>query len=97
MRPPTHHLALALFIVAIVAAYWRAPAVSSTEFSPPAKAVASSLPAQFASEMLPEQDAAAATAFEIGFVFNKYTLGEECLQRLGFTPEQYNNFEWSLL
>ena len=24
-------------------------------------------------------------------------LGEECLQRLGFTPEQYNNFEWSLL
>jgi ribonucleoside-diphosphate reductase alpha chain len=35
--------------------------------------------------------------FEIGFIFNKYTLGEECLQRLGFTPEQYNNFEWSLL
>ena len=28
--------------------------------------------------------------------FNKYTLGEECLQRLGFTPEQYNDFEWSL-
>ena len=37
------------------------------------------------------------TAFEIGFVFNKYTLGEECLQRLGFVPEQYNDFEWSLL
>jgi ribonucleoside-diphosphate reductase alpha chain len=42
-------------------------------------------------------DAAAITAFEIGFVFNKYTLGEECLQRLGFAPEQYNDFEWSLL
>jgi ribonucleoside-diphosphate reductase alpha chain len=42
-------------------------------------------------------DAAVVTAFEIGFVFNKYTLGEECLQRLGFTPEQYNDFEWSLL
>ena len=42
-------------------------------------------------------DAAVSSAFEIGFVFNKYTLGEECLQRLGFTPEQYNNFEWSLL
>lgn len=42
-------------------------------------------------------DAAVATAFEIGFVFNKYALGEECLQRLGFTPEQYNDFEWSLL
>jgi ribonucleoside-diphosphate reductase alpha chain len=38
-----------------------------------------------------------ASAFEIGFVFNKYTLGEECLQRLGFTPEQYNNFDWNLL
>jgi ribonucleoside-diphosphate reductase alpha chain len=24
-------------------------------------------------------------------------LGEECLQRLGFVPEQYNDFEWSLL
>jgi len=42
-------------------------------------------------------DAAVATAFEIGFVFNVYTLGEECLQRLGFTPEQYFDFEWSLL
>jgi ribonucleoside-diphosphate reductase alpha chain len=30
-------------------------------------------------------------------VFNVYNLGEECLQRLGFTPEQYYNFEWSLL
>jgi ribonucleoside-diphosphate reductase alpha chain len=42
-------------------------------------------------------DAAVASAFDIAFVFNKYALGEECLQRLGFTPEQYNNFEWSLL
>ena len=42
-------------------------------------------------------DAAVGTAFEIGFVFNVYTLGEECLQRLGFTPEQYFNFEWNLL
>jgi ribonucleoside-diphosphate reductase alpha chain len=42
-------------------------------------------------------DAAVASAFEIGFVFNVYTLGEECLKRLGFTPEQYFNFEWSLL
>ena len=24
-------------------------------------------------------------------------MGEECLQRLGFTPEQYNDLEWSLL
>ncbi len=40
---------------------------------------------------------ALATAFEIGFVFNVFTLGEECLQRLGFTKGQYENFEWSLL
>ncbi len=38
-----------------------------------------------------------ASAFEIGFVFNVYTLGESCLQRLGFTPDQYQDFEWSLL
>jgi len=42
-------------------------------------------------------ESALAAAFEIGFVFNVYTLGEECLQRLGFQPEQYHDFEWSLL
>ncbi|WP_423803128.1 vitamin B12-dependent ribonucleotide reductase [Paraflavisolibacter caeni] len=42
-------------------------------------------------------DAAVASAFEIGFVFNVYTLGEECLKRLGFAPEQYYDFGWSLL
>jgi ribonucleoside-diphosphate reductase alpha chain len=42
-------------------------------------------------------EAAMASTFEIGFVFNVYNLGEECLQRLGFAQEQYNNFEWSLL
>jgi len=51
----------------------------------------------FIADEIKRLDAAALTAFEIGFVFNKYTLGEECLQRLGFTPEQYNDFEWSLL
>ena len=40
-------------------------------------------------------EAAMSSAFEIGFVFNVYNLGEECLQRLGFSQEQYNNFEWS--
>jgi len=51
----------------------------------------------FIAEEIKKLDAAVVTAFEIGFVFNKYSLGEECLQRLGFTPEQYNDFEWSLL
>ncbi|MEJ0102397.1 MAG: vitamin B12-dependent ribonucleotide reductase [Bacteroidota bacterium] len=51
----------------------------------------------FIGDEIKKLDAAAATAFEIGFIFNKYALGEECLQRLGFKPEQYNDFEWSLL
>ena len=51
----------------------------------------------FIADEIKRLDAAAGTAFEIGFIFNKYTLGEECLERLGFTAEQYNNFEWSLL
>ncbi len=51
----------------------------------------------FIADEINRLDIASATAFEIGFVFNKYILGEECLQRLGFTPEQYNNIEWNLL
>jgi ribonucleoside-diphosphate reductase alpha chain len=51
----------------------------------------------FISEEIKKLDAAVGIAFEIGFVFNVYTLGEECLNRLGFTPEQYYNFEWNLL
>ncbi len=42
-------------------------------------------------------NAAMGSAFEIGFVFNQYVLGEECLQRLGFSQAQYSDFEWSLL
>ena len=42
-------------------------------------------------------NAAMPSAFEIGFVFNVYTLGEACLQRLGFTADQYHDFGWSLL
>ena len=51
----------------------------------------------FIAEEIKKLDAAMASAFEIGFVFNKYTLGEECLQRLGFSADEYNDFEWSLL
>ncbi|HET6544226.1 MAG TPA: vitamin B12-dependent ribonucleotide reductase, partial [Chryseolinea sp.] len=51
----------------------------------------------FIAEEIKKLDAAVQSAFEIGFVFNKYALGEECLQRLGFVTEQYNDFEWSLL
>src|SRR5437764_11079578 len=38
-----------------------------------------------------------ASAFDIAFVFNFFNLGEECLQRLGFTKEQYQDFEWNFL
>jgi ribonucleoside-diphosphate reductase alpha chain len=51
----------------------------------------------FIADEIKRLDAAVIAAFDIAFVFNKYALGEECLQRLGFTPEQYNDFEWSLL
>jgi ribonucleoside-diphosphate reductase alpha chain len=51
----------------------------------------------FIAEEIKKLNNAVAAAFEIGFVFNVYTLGEECLQRLGFKPEQYFNFEWSML
>jgi len=42
-------------------------------------------------------NAAMGSAFEIGFVFNVFTLGEACMKRLGFAPEQYNDFSWSML
>ena len=51
----------------------------------------------FIAEEIKKLDAAVGSAFEIGFVFNVHTLGAECLQRLGFEPAQYYNFEWSLL
>ncbi|HVG16779.1 MAG TPA: vitamin B12-dependent ribonucleotide reductase [Chitinophagaceae bacterium] len=51
----------------------------------------------FIAEEIKKLDGSVLSAFEIGFVFNVYNLGEECLQRLGFKPEQYFNFEWSLL
>jgi ribonucleoside-diphosphate reductase alpha chain len=51
----------------------------------------------FMAEEIKKLDASVESAFEIGFVFNHYNLGEACLQRLGFTPEQYNDMEFSLL
>jgi ribonucleoside-diphosphate reductase alpha chain len=50
----------------------------------------------FIAEEIKKLDTAVSSAFEIGFVFNVYTLGEGCLQRLGFKPEQYFNLEWNL-
>jgi ribonucleoside-diphosphate reductase alpha chain len=51
----------------------------------------------FLPEDLKKIEESLASAFEIGFVFNYYNLGEACLQRLGFKEEQYRNFEWNFL
>lgn len=53
--------------------------------------------AGFIADELKKLDNAVESAFEVGFVFNVYTLGEECLSRLGFTPEQYFAPDFSLL
>jgi ribonucleoside-diphosphate reductase alpha chain len=37
------------------------------------------------------------SVFELGFAFNQWTLGEPTMQRLGFTPEQYNGLGFSML
>ena len=42
-------------------------------------------------------NAATKSAFEIGFIFNRFSLGEACLERLGFKPEDYNDFSFDLL
>lgn len=51
----------------------------------------------FMGEELKKLDKAVGSAFEIGFVFNVFTLGEPCLQRLGFSQEQYNEAGFNLL
>ena len=51
----------------------------------------------FIAEELKKLDNSVESAFEIGFVFNHYNLGEECLQRLGFKPEQYFSPDFNLL
>jgi ribonucleoside-diphosphate reductase alpha chain len=51
----------------------------------------------FLAEEIKKLEESLASAFDIAFVFNVFNLGEECLQRLGFIKEQYNNFEWNFL
>ncbi|MBN8835679.1 MAG: vitamin B12-dependent ribonucleotide reductase [Sphingobacteriia bacterium] len=51
----------------------------------------------FTAEEIAKLNAAAKTAFEIGFVFNRFILGEACLQRLGFTEEEYTDWSFNML
>lgn len=51
----------------------------------------------FTADEIDKLDKAVAGAFEIGFAFNQWVVGEECLQRLGFTSEEYNSAKFNLL
>ncbi len=46
---------------------------------------------------LEKLDKGLAAAFEISFAFNIWTLGEDCLKRLGLTAEQYNAPDFNVL
>jgi ribonucleoside-diphosphate reductase alpha chain len=51
----------------------------------------------FTNEDIVNIEKALPTVFEIGFAFNQWTLGEPALQRMGITPEQYNETDFDLL
>ena len=51
----------------------------------------------FLPEEIKKLNDAARAAFEIGFIFNRFTLGDDCLQRLGFTEQQYADWNFDLL
>lgn len=51
----------------------------------------------FTNADLEKLDKAIVSAFEIGFAFNVWTLGEDVMKRLGFTAEQYNAPDFNLL
>lgn len=51
----------------------------------------------FIAEEIKKLSEAVKAAFEISFVFNRFALGEACLERLGFTPEEYNDWNFNLL
>ncbi len=52
----------------------------------------------FTDEKIEALNAATASAFDIKFIFNKWTLGEDfCRDVLGFTDEQLNDFSFEIL
>jgi ribonucleoside-diphosphate reductase alpha chain len=51
----------------------------------------------FTPDDLERIEAQLASAFDVRFAFNAYTLGEATMQRLGFKPEEYNDFSFDLL
>ncbi|HZX59640.1 MAG TPA: vitamin B12-dependent ribonucleotide reductase, partial [Mucilaginibacter sp.] len=51
----------------------------------------------FTNDELEKLDKGLVSAFEISFAFNIWSLGEECLKRLGITAEQYNAPDFNVL
>ncbi len=51
----------------------------------------------FTAKEIDKLNGAARSAFEIGFIFNRFTLGDECMTRLGFTEEEYSDWSFNLL
>jgi ribonucleoside-diphosphate reductase alpha chain len=51
----------------------------------------------FLPEEIIQLDKAVNSAFDIAFVFNRFTLGDACLLRMGYTEEQLNSFDFDLL
>ncbi len=51
----------------------------------------------FLGEEIKKLNDAAKAAFEIGFLFNRFTLGDACLKRLGFSEEVFSDWEFNLL
>ena len=48
-------------------------------------------------EEIQKLEAGMPSAFHIKFAFNKFNLGEACFERLGFKPEDYNDWNWNML
>ncbi|TAN33798.1 adenosylcobalamin-dependent ribonucleoside-diphosphate reductase [Patescibacteria group bacterium] len=51
----------------------------------------------FTADELDKLEKALPMSFELQFALNVWTLGEDCLKRLGFTSEQYNDNNFNLL
>lgn len=51
----------------------------------------------FIAEEINKLDTLASSAFNISFVFNRFTLGDDCMRRLGYDADQYTNPNFNLL
>ncbi len=51
----------------------------------------------FTQEEIEKLNGAAKSAFEIGFIFNRFTLGDACLTRLGFKEAEFADWNFNLL